>query len=137
MDIFDKIGEKIGQTTQVVKLNNQIAEEESKIANYYQQIGKIIFQKTAHNPEEILAEPVAMIKSAMAKIEALTAQVKQVKGVVTCEGCGAEVPQGNAFCNGCGAKVAQANTPSTPHCTGCGNVVAEGMAFCSHCGQKV
>lgn len=59
---------------------------------------------------------------------------------MTCPGCGAAVPSGNAFCMKCGTPMAAAAAPapsitSTVICTCCGASNEPGNRFCMSCGS--
>jgi len=140
MDIFDKIGEKVSQTSKLVKLNGLISDEESQIASCYQQMGKLCFEKYSENPDSSIADLVSQVKNAELKINEYSEQIKKLRGFSTCSQCGADIHPGNLFCVGCGAKVENVQTTSVSDvkvCISCGASVAEDMAFCTSCGQKI
>lgn len=134
MDIFDKIGAKIGQTTQVVKLNSHIANEEEKIALAYQQIGKIIYKKQGASPDADIATPVAVIQNALAAINQLQLEIRRQKGFSNCENCGGELSPGIVFCTHCGHQAILEVKEEI--CAQCQAPKMDGMAFCSQCGYK-
>jgi DNA-directed RNA polymerase subunit RPC12/RpoP len=142
MDIFDKLGKKINETTHIVKLNGMIADEENRIAECFRQMGKICFEKYSENPDSSITDFVTQVNEAKSKINDYTEQVKKLKGFYTCEKCGAEIPPNNLFCSGCGAKVEIAQPindakNSDGNCASCGVKMPENMAFCTNCGAKV
>ena len=66
--------------------------------------------------------------------------IKQIKGIVKCPGCGADVPLQAAFCNACGARMAPQAAPAPEDgvpCPACGAVSPKGNRFCTHCGAKL
>ena len=141
MDFFDKLGGKISQTAQVVKLNGQISDEEKRINVYLLEIGKIGYEKYAENPDSSIAEFVAQINGAKTKIEELSEQVRKLKGFIKCEQCGADIPPNNPFCSDCGSKV-EVQSASVPVSTGdacknCGASTTADLAFCMDCGTKI
>jgi len=153
MAFFDEIGKKISQTTQDVvqktkdttetlKLNNMISDEEKRIKNLYTEIGKAYFELHSDSCEEALKPYIDGIKDAHAKIGEYSEQVKRLKGIGKCPNCGADVPNTAPFCTNCGLKMniqsanPAANT-SVAHCTGCGSPLNPGSAFCTKCGKKV
>ena len=140
MDIFDKIGGKISQTANVVKINGLIADEEKRINASLLEIGKVCFEKYSDNPDASLDRFVAQINDAKSKIEEYSAQIKKIKGYIKCEQCGAEIPPDNSFCNGCGFKieVKPKNAPNQSgiSCNSCGASLSPDLAFCTNCGQK-
>ena len=156
MSFFDGVGKKISQTGQgaalkaknvaeTVKLNGMISDEERRISILYQQIGKVYYEAFRENPDQRLEGLVSEINNSISKIAAYGEQVKQLKGVVHCQKCGAEVSFNSAFCNSCGSpmKPAQAAPPSMPGmpdvfvCSLCGCQLAPDNAFCTNCGNKM
>lgn len=138
--MFDKISEKISQTAGIVKINGLIAQEERQINDYLLQIGEICYNKFPENPESLVANLVAQINGAKAKIAEYAEQVNKLKGVAKCEQCGMDIVLGNKFCSGCGTRVKDEaiNTAEEgPVCMGCGASLASDVAFCTGCGQKV
>lgn len=154
MAFFDELGKKISQTTQDVvqktkdttetmKLNNMVSDEEKRIKNLYTEIGKAYFELHSDSCEEALKPYVEGIKDAHAKIGEYTEQIKRLKGIGKCPNCGVDVPNTAPFCNNCGLKMNIQNTnPVAPntnasHCTACGAPLNPGSAFCTNCGTKV
>jgi len=142
MDIFDKIGDKISQTAQVVKISGLIADEEKRINANFLEIGKICFERISENPDaepEEFAAQINQINDAKAKIADYSEQIKKLKGYIKCEHCGTEIPPDDIFCSGCGSKLEKVNIPSgagSP-CSNCGANNPAGMAFCTKCGAKI
>lgn len=173
MAFFDDLGKKLSNASQsavqktkdmaeVAKLNGQISDEEKKINGYYSQIGKLYMQLHRDDFGAEFAELVNAIKQAEAKIAGCQKQIQDVKGIIRCAKCGAEVPNNASFCNSCGAAVAKQAQP-TPvktqpapinnqpapeapapqiadpvvKCNNCGAVIANNMRFCTSCGTPV
>lgn len=162
---FDDLGKKIsqaGQTTvqktrdmaDVAKINMQISDEEKKINDTYLQIGKLYMELHASDSEEAFQGMVQTIVEAQGKIKEYKAQIQEIKGVVRCEKCGAEVSKEAVFCPVCGVKMpeivseetekteveadAQAQEPVVEKkCANCGAVLGNDALFCSECGTKV
>lgn len=148
MAFFDELGKKITQTSQgavqktknmaeIVKINGMISDEEKKINNLFNQIGKVYFETHLQDPDPNLAQFFTAIKEAKTRVLSYSEQVKQLKGIVNCPKCGGEVPHGSPFCNSCGSSMGVAPTLNVSPCTNCGAPVAEGKAFCTNCGTKV
>ncbi len=157
MAFFDDFGKKISQASQstlqktkdmadVAKINMQISDEEKKMNDTYLQIGKLYMELHASDGEEAFKEMVQTIVDAQNKIKEFKGQIQEIKGVVRCEKCGAEVPKGAAFCSACGEKMpelvqeaaAQEAEPVVEKkCANCGAVLGSGALFCSECGTKV
>lgn len=151
MAFFDNIGKKLsqaGQTavqktkemTDIAKINGSISDEEKKISGAYYQIGKLYAEKHSTDCEEDFAAMIAGIAESQNKIAAYRKQIQDIKGVVRCEKCGAEVASGAAFCSACGAPMPAAQTPvddSTIKCSGCGKMISNTMKFCTSCGKPL
>ena len=126
MAFFEEIGKKIVQTSQgvvqktkdtadVLKINSMISDEEKQIASTYQKLGEKYYSLHTQSCEPQLLEYIVAIKNAKARIAAYSEQVRKLKGVVQCPGCGADVQYGTAFCSSCGFKMpVTAEVPSTP-----------------------
>ena len=113
---FDNLGKKITQASQGVaqstrnfadtaKLNGMINDEERKIAELYQQIGRSYYMNRKEDPEEFAAGYVQEITAAMERMEQFKEQIRQIKGIRNCPNCGAEIGANAVFCNVCGYKL--------------------------------
>lgn len=114
MSFFDDLGKKLSQAGQTAaqktkeiaetaKLNSQISDEEKKINELYLQIGKLYVSLHDENHEADFDELIKSIHESEDKVKEYRQQVKEIKGIVVCEKCGAEVSNGAAFCSACGA----------------------------------
>ena len=152
MPFFDELGKMITQTTQDVvqktkdttesmKLNNTISDEEKLIKNLYTEIGKMYYQMHADSYEEAFKDLVEKINQSNAKIADCKEQLKRLKGISKCPGCQADVPSNATFCTSCGYKLNPQNAPvaeqKAAHCTSCGAQLNDGALFCTSCGAKV
>lgn len=122
MAFFDDLSKKISQATQttvqkaqemaeVAKLNSMVNDEEKRIESAYLQIGKTYCELHKDNYEEAFAADMESIVAANAKIAELKKQIQDVKGVVICAKCGAEVATGAAFCSACGGQIIVEEAP--------------------------
>ena len=152
MGFFNNISKTItdvGQSTiqkgrdfaDTTKLNSQISDEEKKIAEQYEQIGKLYYETHADDAEEGFKGFIDEINASKAKIAELNAKVTEIKGEGKCPNCGAAVPAGSMFCSSCGAKIEteepkQEEAPAK-FCASCGAKLSEGMKFCTSCGAPV
>lgn len=114
MALWDNLGKKTTETTakaiqkakelsDITKLNSMISDEEKKISNNYYQIGKLYVSIHRTDYEEDFAGMVLAVKESEDRISSYKMQIQDIKGVIRCEKCGAEVPRGVAFCSSCGA----------------------------------
>lgn len=152
MALWDSLTKKASETTakavqqakilaETTKLNSQIADEEKKISNNYYQIGKLYAAMHQNDCEEDFAGMLAEIAEAEQKIRELKIQIQDIKGVVRCESCGAEVSKESAFCSACGAALPKVEVvvedPDHEKCDSCGALVEKGMRFCTACGKPL
>lgn len=150
MAFFEGLGKKISQTGQdaaqkarnlaeTVKLNSLISDEEKRIKNVQMQIGKLYFETRGENPEPDFAQFIADINNANAAIQQYEEQVKQIKGITTCEKCGSDVAYNTSFCSSCGAQMNTQqpnNEPGGNTCANCNVLLEPGQLFCTGCGTK-
>lgn len=151
MAFWDNLSQKASETTakamqkakemsDIAKLNSIISEEETKINNTYYQIGKLYAAMHSNDHEEEFAGMIITLREADEKIRNCRQQIQDIKGVVRCSQCGAEVQVGAAFCSSCGAsmpKVQLANTDDLIKCESCGAMVKKGVRFCTACGNPM
>lgn len=151
MAFFDNLGKKASETTaramqkakemsDTAKLNSMISEEETKINDVYYQIGKLYATMHINDHEEEFSGMIAAIGEAEANIRRYRQQIQNIKGVIRCSQCGAEVQLGVAFCSSCGAsmpKVHPVNIDDLVRCESCGAMVKKEVRFCSACGRPM
>lgn len=153
MNHFDEIGKRLSDAGQNVvqqtknfsdtsRLNGSISEKEKQIVQLYTAIGRAYYEQHKDDPSAEQPEQIAQINTLSAEIAQLREEIKQIKGVVKCPGCGAELPLNATFCSSCGAKIVQsaaaAAAPAGARvCPRCGAAVAEGNRFCTGCGAKM
>ncbi len=155
MAFLDDFGKKISQASQstlqktrdmadVAKLNMQITDEEKRINDTYLEIGKKYVELHADDSEAAISGLVQVIADSNRKIGEIKAQIQEIKGVVRCDNCGAEVARESAFCPSCGNKmpeivqtVVEQSVVEEKKCTNCGATLETGALFCSECGTKV
>lgn len=150
MGFFDNIGKTISDASQgalqkgkdmaeTAKINSMISDEEASIHKLYEQIGKKYYDSHKDSPNDEFKESFEFIKMAEAKIDDYKQKIRELKNVIVCTSCGAEVPDGSLFCAVCGAKVEnQAPVADTAkHCPNCGAIVSGESRFCTACGTLV
>lgn len=151
MAFWDNLSQKASETTvkavqrakemsDIAKLNSMISEEEAKINNTYFQVGKLYVAMHPHDHEDEFVGMITSLVEAEEKIKNYRQQIQDIKGVVRCSQCGAEVQSGVAFCSSCGApmpKVQSINTDDLVRCEGCGVMVKKGVRFCTSCGKPM
>lgn len=119
MAFFEDIGKKISQVSQsavgkgkelvdIAKINLAISDEEKKIEDSYKAIGKLFVEKIGLKAEGEFKSFVEAVQDAEAKIGEYKRQIKDIKGIVVCPKCAAELQADAIFCNVCGVKIAEA-----------------------------
>jgi Zn finger protein HypA/HybF involved in hydrogenase expression len=114
MAFFDDLSKKISQAGQsavqkgkevadLAKLNSLVSDEKKRINENYLQIGKIYVELHDSSHGADFDNLINAIHESESKIKEYQQQIKDIKGVVKCEKCGAEVASNAAFCSSCGA----------------------------------
>lgn len=121
MAFLDSLSKKVTQVSQttiqktkdfaeITKINSLIDDEKKRIEDTYMIIGKLYCERHENDAESEFAEKIAKIKEAEKKIASYNSQKAEIKGVVYCKKCGAEILAGSAFCSSCGSPVEKAFT---------------------------
>lgn len=116
MSFFDNLGQKlndVGQTTikktkdlaDTAKMNLEISEEERKISNAHEQIGKWYAAKYRMQADPEIQNWMDAIFASEAKIKACRDNLGQIKGETSCPQCGASIAADAQFCPNCGQKI--------------------------------
>lgn len=151
MAFFDDLGKKLsqaGQTavqktkdmTDIARINGLISDEEKNVNNNYYQIGKLYVAIHSSDYEDDFAGMITAVKESEQKLIEYRQQIQDIKGVVHCEKCGADVASNVAFCSSCGAPMSKQAPTSSNYanlikCIGCGAMVDKNMRFCTSCGK--
>ncbi len=149
MAFFDDFGKKIsnfGQSTvrktkdvtETARINFAINDEEKNAFNIYRDIGRIYVQLHPNDPDPSLSEYVAQAVAVENKIAAYRKQLLEVKGVVNCSKCGAEIPANSGFCTVCGNATVtpDSSNPDEVPCPACGNLIEKDLVYCTLCGAQ-
>lgn len=135
-DVARTVGNKGREVADIAKLKYRISEEERKADEIYKRIGKLFVEKAGDRAKGVFAELIGEINSSKARVEGYKAQIRELKGDIVCDGCGAEITSDATFCPVCGKK---ADRPDRipPICPNCGVTVDEGATFCVDCGTQL
>lgn len=149
MPLFDDISRKLTQAGQSIeqktkdvasltKISSALSGEEKNRERIYIQIGKLYFEQNAETAQGEFSSLVATAKQIEQRIVELRRQAQEIKGVRSCEQCGAEVSIDAAFCNHCGAPMPKLQIPvGAVVCTCCGAAMQPGVKFCTSCGNSI
>lgn len=152
MAFFDDLSRKLTSVSQtavqktkdvadIAKINSEISDLQRTANNLYYEIGKLYVAKHAASCESDFVGMIGSVLDAENKISERRQRIQDIKGVIRCEKCGAELPSGAAFCSSCGASIPK-NTVAVDHtdmekCANCGAMVQKGMRFCTVCGKPM
>lgn len=156
MAFFEQLGKKISDAGQgvaqssrnamdIAKLNSAINDKKRQIGQYTAALGEQYYQLHKDTPDEALAQLVNAITALYGEIHDCEEQIKNIRGVVKCPNCGADVPLNASFCAVCGTPAATAEktvAPATPpegtrECPYCHKFVPQENKFCTFCGSKL
>lgn len=157
MAFFEQLGKRLTDTGQnvarqtknladVTQLNSAISEKEKQISQLFLSIGKSYYEKHMHDSSAEEHALIEEVNALFAEISQNQEKIKQIKGIVKCPNCGADVPLNAAFCSSCGAKAVHdavlseapaEDTGNVRQCPNCHAVVAEDDLFCNNCGTKM
>lgn len=149
MAFFDDFGKKLSQAgqsavqktkevTDIARINAAIGEQEKQAAEIYSEIGKLYVTQYPNGTGTEFQTLLERLRNAENKIFDYRKQIQEIKGVVRCQTCGAEVAAHSAFCNSCGAKIlvvpSAATAVDTAVCPACGALNGKDSHFCTSCG---
>ena len=151
MAFFEQLGKKLTDAGQgvaqqtrnmadIARLNNTISEKKKRMMADLTTLGEKYYAAHRDDPDAELSEFIAAIVALEAEIHQCEEEIKQIKGVTKCPGCGADVPLGAAFCSVCG-RPAEQPAPVIPEgmreCPHCHKPVPAENKFCTGCGTKM
>ena len=137
---FTNAGQKTKDMADIAKFNSLLAEEEKKINSIFYQIGKTYVQLHPQDYEEPLSAYIQAYQEAVKQTEELKKSIKQLRNIIDCPGCGAEIPGDIAFCSTCGYRLPQKAVvipDGMSKCVNCGAIVPQHMKFCTGCGAPM
>ncbi len=139
-------GQNVAQQTKnladVTQLNSAISDKEKTISQFYLNIGQLYYEEYKDDLSAEYREIITKINTLYTEIAQNRERIKQIKGVVKCPKCGADVPLNFAFCNVCGTKIEHDSVVSEKnetqrYCPICHATVKAEDSFCNSCGAKV
>ena len=176
MAFWSDLGKKISDTTQSVvektktstdtmRLNGLISDEERNVQRIYAEIGRKYIELHGADGDPDFAGLMQEYQTSKAKMEEYRSQIRRNKHLLICAGCGAEIPETVLYCTRCGAEnpvgkrlaeeqrqreeaeraareadlQAAAVPPTEPQpefCARCGQPRTAGAMFCTFCGAQ-
>ena len=115
MSFFDKLGktvtntahsvvEKTKSSTETIRLNGLINDEERNINAAYLNMGRKYAELHTADAEPEFQEFLSAIAASQEKIAEYREQIRKTKHLLICQGCGAEIPETVLYCTKCGAE---------------------------------
>ena len=136
MSFLDDFENRVNTSADLRQLQSDIVAEDRYQADLCYQIGRKYLELHQEEPEEEYAEFVRLFKESAERRDAMIQRIRDIKGLVVCPECGAEMPKTIGFCTNCGAKMPYIEPPAPVgrFCVNCGNKLAENAKFCPKCG---
>lgn len=98
---------KSRELAEIAKLNLEIGNEEAVIRQAKADIGDYVAAAGLLSENETVAAELAKISAAQQIIQQHRERIAQLRDLVICPACGAEVDRGSRFCNYCGTPLPQ------------------------------
>ena len=112
----ESAGKMAGDMAQTTKIHLQIFDLNTECEVLYKEIGKLVYE--IHLDAEVAPDAMdgylEQLDELREKIEALRAQLTDIKAAVTCPACGRLCSREDTFCAGCGAALKPQEEPDTP-----------------------
>ena len=176
MAFWSDLGKKISDTTQSVvektktstdtmRLNGLISDEERNVQRIYAEIGRKYMELHGADGDPDFAGLMQEYQTSKAKMEEYRSQIRRNKHLLICAGCGAEIPETVLYCTRCGAEnpvgkrlaeeqrqreeaeraareadlqaaAVPQTEPQLEFCARCGQPRTAGAMFCTFCGAQ-
>lgn len=102
----NKLAKKSGVLVEISKLNINMASEEEKARNLYEQLGRAIFEDytKGHTVDEAMIGDCNDILEIEKNIKELQHKINTLKNIKKCPNCDTEMKLSTIYCPKCGAK---------------------------------
>lgn len=138
MDFFKKVSDGVSQkatdVSATMRLNSQIKSKEEELHKTLQSLGETYYNNAKEGTEGDYTALIARVDELKGEIASCKEQLIDLKGMIQCPKCGAELEKGAKFCVQCGYELP---VPVKKVCADCGAELQEGAKFCTKCGTKV
>lgn len=138
MDFFKKVSDGVSQkatdVSATMRLNSQIKNDEEEMNRTLKSLGETYYNNVKQGTDGDYAAMIARVDELKADIASCKEQLIDLKGMIQCPKCGAELEKGARFCVQCGYELP---VPVKKVCAGCGAELQDGVKFCTKCGTKV
>lgn len=164
-DTTQSVVEKTKTSTDIMRLNGLISDEERNVQRIYAEIGKKYMELHGADGDPDFAGLMQEYQTSKAKMEEYRSQIRRNKHLLICAGCGAEIPETVLYCTRCGAEnpvgkrlaeeqrqreeaeraareadlqaaAVPQTEPQPEFCARCGQPRTAGAMFCTFCGAQ-
>lgn len=149
-DAGQDVAQKTRNLADVTQLNSANNDKEKQIKRLIFDLGKAYYENHKNDFTAEGVEIISNINALYREINENNEKIKQIKGFIKCENCGADIAPNTAFCTKCGTKANRPEpaAPAAPAaapveangqrlCPGCNAPVPEGNRFCTKCGTRL
>lgn len=150
MAIFNELAQRANRTreelfqktqdlSETSKLTRALADAEKKRKQILQQIGEKYVQLHSADYEPDIANEMRLFAANEKTITEYQRQIREIKGVITCKGCGSDIPKNAAFCQKCGKPAPKEDLVPDGYvkCGKCRTLMEDSMNFCVNCGSPI
>ena len=164
-DTTQSVVEKTKTSTDIMRLNGLISDEERNVQRIYAEIGRKYMELHGADGDPDFAGLMQEYQTSKAKMEEYRSQIRRNKHILICAGCGAEIPETVLYCTRCGAEnpvgkrlaeeqrqreeaeraareadlqaaAVPQTEPQPEFCARCGQPRTAGAMFCTFCGAQ-
>ncbi len=100
-----EVGEKVKETSEVVRLRQKKSSNESKLQDVYAEIGRLYYESHSEEVPEEMLPYFEKVTELQADMEEEQAEIDSIRKTKTCPVCGASMEEDCVFCSRCGAKI--------------------------------
>jgi len=139
-NVAKDVTKRSGKLVESTKLSAKIASEETKLKKLYSDLGEQVYKDytSGQTFDGKYNQFFSDINLVLKEIEELKEDKADVKGVKTCNNCGAEIKQEAKFCTNCGAPQDEEEAePATKNCPSCGAELEMDAKFCPEYGKTM
>lgn len=145
MSFLDKIGSSVAEAGDTITQKTKDLSEQNRLTKEIsmrkadreaclKNLGEAVYTAKLQGTTADVDALIEQIKILDGTLRNLTLSLNDIKGIATCESCGADVQSGVQFCPNCGSKMKVQDTVSCPKCN---RVFPWGTKFCVGCGTKL
>lgn len=106
-DTATKVAETSNNMYTTAKISLKISKLKAEVDECYRKMGEVVYanykgKETDANDVELMCAQVDKIKE---RIEKLSAEIAEIKGLAVCANCGAEIMKDSVYCAKCGTEI--------------------------------